>query len=330
MGHMTESDTNAIPITIPKRIAMTPPSRSWITAGLSPAAYDELTRALPASRLWSLLLEVAEARAARRRPADLAEQWDHDRFVQPSIVDQRSLVEVDGHLLGAAAAFESIELSPIAPLGVCSVMGHASQNKVLSALRGTEVVSDPTNVLALECARRLRRNPAAVVRLATSHRCVRAQPIPKGRGFAANFRIFCLASAGLERRNHACVVGAIADHIHTMMHALDRLEQHGFAFRERRLTLLTREDTATLGDRIVAMLGGALVARALLDHPYYNRGLRFQITARSSEGLETPLVDGGAFDWVARLISNRRAVYVASGLGTQLVPVMFRRPVTPE
>ncbi len=79
---------------------MTRSSRAWVTAGLPPAAYDELTRGLPASRLWSLLLDVAEARAAGRRSAELVEQWDRDRFVQPSIVDQRSLVEVDGHLLG--------------------------------------------------------------------------------------------------------------------------------------------------------------------------------------------------------------------------------------
>jgi hypothetical protein len=136
-------------------------------------------------------------------------------------------------------------------------MGHASQNKVLSTLRGTEVVADPTNVMALECARRMRRDPTAVVRLATSHRCVRAQPIPKRLGLSANFRIFCLASAGLERQNHAFVVEAMAEHIKTMLHALDHLEQHGFTFPERRLTLLTRDDTAALGDRIVAMLGDA-------------------------------------------------------------------------
>jgi hypothetical protein len=304
---------------------MTQPSRSWIAAGLPPTTYDELTRGLPASRLWSLLLDVAGARAARRRSADLLEQWDRDRFVQPAIVDQRTLVEVDRHLLGAAVAFESIELSPVAPLGVCAIMGHASQNKVLSALRGTEVVADPTNVMALECARRLRGDPATVVRLATSHRCVRAQPIPRGRGFTANFRIFCLASAGLERQNQALVAEALAEHITTMLRALDQLEQHGFAFPERRLTLLTREDTTEIGDRIVARLGDTVVARALLGHPYYNRGLRFQIVARSSEGLETPLIDGGAFDWVAKLTSNRKAVYVASGFGAQLVPLLFRR-----
>jgi hypothetical protein len=116
----------------------------------------------------------------------------------------------------------------------------------------------------------------------------------------------------------------MAEHINTMIHALDHLEQRGFAFPERRITVLTRQDTAALCDRIVAMLGDAVVARALLDHPYYNKGLRFQIAARSSEGVETPIVDGGAFDWVARLMSNHRAVYVASGFGSQLVPLMFQ------
>ena len=304
---------------------MTRTARSWVQAGLPAGAYDALTDQLPASRLWSLLLDVADARSAVRRPAELVEQWEHDRFVQPSIVDQRSLVDVDRHLLAAAAAFESIELSPVAPLGVCSTMGHASQNKVLSALRGTEVVSDPTNVMALECARRLRRDPATVVRLATAHRCVRAQEIPKQRGLTANFRIFCLVSAGLERQNHGFVVDAVVEHMTTMLGALDELERHGFAFPNRRITVLAAEKTAALGDRIVALLGRPGIERALLEHPYYTNGLRFQIAAHSSDGIEIPLIDGGAFDWVAKLTSNRKAVYVASGLGSQLVALMFRR-----
>ena len=305
---------------------MTRTARPWVTAGLPPGAYDALTDGLPASRLWSLLLEVAEARAAGRRTADLVEQWERDRFVQPGVVDQRSLLEVDRLFLAAAASFESIELSPVAPLGVCSSMAHASQNKVLSTLRGTEVVSDPTNVMALECAGRLRRDRATVVRLATSHRCVRAQEIPKGRGFTASFRLFCLATAGVERQNHAFVVEAVAEHITTMLHALDQLEQHGFAFPDRRITVLATEERAALGDRIVAKVGWPAATRAVLDHPYYNGGLRFQIAARSSDGTEIPLADGGVFDWVAKLISNQRAVYVASGFGSQLVPLLFRRP----
>jgi hypothetical protein len=304
---------------------MTRTTRPWVAAGLPPSAYDALADGLPASRLWSLLLEVAEARAARRRSADLVKQWARDRFVQPATVNQRSLLEIDRLLLAAAAAFESIELSPVAPLGVCSNMGHASQNKVLSTVRGTEVVSDPTNVMALECARRLGRDRTTAVRLATSHRCVRAQEIPKGRGFTASFRLFCLGSAALERQNHAVVVAMVAEHVTTMLHGLDRLEQHGFAFPDRRITVHATEECATLGDRIVATLEFPGSTRAVLEHPYYNRGLRFQIAARSSEGTEVALVDGGVFDWVAKLTSNRKAVYVASGLGSQLVPLLFQR-----
>ena len=94
---------------------MTRPSRAWVAAGLPAATYDELARGLPASRLWSLLLDVAEVRATERRSAELVEQWDRDRFVHPSIVDQRTLVEVDGHLLRATAAFESMLTSSPAP-----------------------------------------------------------------------------------------------------------------------------------------------------------------------------------------------------------------------
>ena len=32
----------------------------------------------------------------------------------------------------------------------------------------------------------------------------------------------------------------------------------------------------------------------------------------------------GAFDWVGTLASNRRLVFVASGMGSQIVPVLFR------
>jgi hypothetical protein len=303
---------------------MTHVARSWVTAGLSPDTYGALTRGLAASRLWSLLLDVLEARAAARRPAALMEQWDRDRFVQPAIVDQRSLLEVDRLLLSTASAFESIELSPVAPLGVCSIMGRTSQNKVLSALRGTELVADPTNVMALECAHRLRRDPATVVRLATSHRCVRAQEFPKVRGFSASFRIFCLVSAGLERQNQEFVVDAVAEHMATMLSTLDQLEQHGFAFPDRRITLLATEEKAALGDRILAMIDRPSVERAELDHPYYY-GLRFQIAARSSEGVHIPLIDGGVFDWLEKIMSNRRAVYAASGLGSQLVTLLFRQ-----
>jgi hypothetical protein len=298
--------------------------RSWIASGLPPGAYDALASGLSASRLWSLLLEVLRARAAARGASALVEQWDRDRFVQLSVVDQRRLHEVDRHVLAAASAYEAIELSPVAPLGTCSIMGRTSQNKILSALRGTEVVADPTNVMALEAARRLRRDASSTVRLATSHRCVRAQEIPKVPGFTANFRIFSLASAGFERPNHAFVAEAVTEQIRIMLDALDRCEQHGFVIPERRVTLLARPDRAELADRIAGAIDRPGLTREVLDHPYYD-GLRFQIATQSSDASEMTLIDGGVLDWVAKLMSDRRAVYVASGLGSQRVALWFRQ-----
>ena len=201
--------------------------RSWTQAGIDEETFETLAQDLPASRLWSMLLAVMERRAQSRGPSTLADQYARDGFTQPSYIDQRTLVALDGHLLAAADGFEAIELSPLAPLGVCSVVGPTSQNKIVSALRGTEVVSDPTNVLALECAGRLKKSPDHIVKLATCHRCVRAQELPKQPGFAPHFRIFCLASAGREQKDQGFVVDALIEHISIMLDALERLERHG-------------------------------------------------------------------------------------------------------
>ncbi len=115
--------------------------RTWRTAGLDDRASAALLEKWPASEVWSLLLEVMERRAKQRTPSDLARQWERDGFTRPSYMDQRTLVALDGHLLAAADQFEAIELSPLAPLGSCSAVSLASQNKIVSALRGTEVVA---------------------------------------------------------------------------------------------------------------------------------------------------------------------------------------------
>lgn len=233
------------------------------------------------------------------------------------------LLELDTHLLAAAAAFESVELSPVAPLGVCSAIGLASQNKIVSTIRGTEVVSDPTNVLALECARRLRANAAAHVRLTTSHRCVRAQPVPKGPGYAAHFRLFVLVSAGHERESHGFMVDSLIEHISTQLAALDRLEHHGYAFPERKVKLLAVSRFASHAERIAAAIPDTPVIQERLENPYYD-GLRFMISVRAPSGDEIPFIDGGVFDWMGKLTSNNKLAFVASAMGSQLAAHLFR------
>ena len=297
--------------------------REWARAGIDEAAYAALARDLPPSELWSLLLSVAEQRAAQRAPANVQQQWERDRFVAPAYIDQRTLNELDGHLLRAAAAFEALELSPLAPLGSCSAIGLASQNKVVSTIRGTEVVADPTNLLALESARRLRRDASQSIRLATNHRCVRAQAVPNLPGFAAHFRMFCMSSAGHERKDQELLVGSLSEHIQTHLCALNLLERHGYAFPDRIIKILATADRRAPAERVANSITSLPVVLETLTHDYYD-GLRFMISARCSSGEHMPLIDGGCFDWLRKLTSNDKLVFVASGLGSQLAAYVYR------
>ena len=123
------------------------------------------------------------------------------------------------------------------------------------------------------------------------------------------------------------MTGALVDHIQTMLAALDRLEVQGYAFPDRVVTVLAAPGREALGERIAGAIPGAVPAR--LEHSYYD-GLRFQISARGVNGQAVPLIDGGAFDWVAKLTSNRRLMYVASAIGAQLVAYLFRPPGLPQ
>ncbi len=297
--------------------------RSWIVDHVGESAFEALASELSGSELQSVLLEVMQRRANARAPKEILAQYQRDSFCGPAVVDLRTSVEIDGHLLAAAQGFEAIELSPVAPLGVCSTVALTDQNRVLSALRATEIVSDPTNVLALECASRMRARPNTECHFVTSQRVIRAQPVPKLPGYAQHFRIFVLASAGVEKKDHATTVDTLVLHIRTMLGALDRLEQHGYSFGQRRVNVLATPERALLGDRIAAAFG-ALATREVLEHAYYSAGLRYQIWVTDAQGEGVPLIDGGAFDWLVKLTSNRRAVYVATGAGAQLIPPRFR------
>jgi hypothetical protein len=299
--------------------------RNWTRAGIQEAAYTALAKGLSASELWSLLLDVIEQRAAERSAANVQQQWERDRFVCPAYIDQRTLNELDGQLLAAASAFEALELSPLAPLGSCSAIALASQNKIVSTVRGTEVVSDPTNLLALESARRLRKNAAQTIRLATNHRCVRAQPVPNHAGYAAHFRLFCMTTAGHERKDHGLLVESLSEHIQTHLGALNRLEQHGYDFPDRTLKILATPERRALSERIARSVSGTPIVFETLTHDYYD-GLRFMISARCPSGEHMPLIDGGSFDWLRKLTSNSKLVFVASGLGSQLCAYLYRLP----
>jgi hypothetical protein len=136
--------------------------------------------------------------------------------------------------------------------------------------------------------------------------------------------MFCLVSAGHERGSHGFLVDALSEHIRTQLAALARLEQHGYAFPDRKVKLLATERFAAHAERIAATIEGVPVIRGRLEHDYYD-GIRFNIMVTAPSGDEIPFIDGGAFDWLRKLLSNQKMVFVASAMGSQLAAFLFRK-----
>jgi hypothetical protein len=278
------------------------------------------------SETTPLLLELARRQARRRRPADLLAQFERDDFVAPAAIDLRVLHRLEGLALAAADGYEAIQLSPVAPLGCCSAIAPTSQDRTLSCLRGTEVLSDPTNVFALECARRLDAHPLRAQRLCTVARILRAQSLGADPRRTRHFQMFALADAGPGRAEDAFEVDAILGQLGVFQRVLDEAER-SLAYRfQRRMLLLATSERGVLAQRVAARLSMAYpaleLARGSLESPYY-AGIRFNLEVSSESAGWSQIADIGLFDWVARLTSNARMRFVAGGFGLQLMHLLF-------
>jgi hypothetical protein len=287
---------------------------------------ERLADTIEPADLHTLLLEVYRRRASRRAVHAVRADYDANRFVAPSPIDPRSYLEWDRAAFGALPeAFVPIELSPLAPFGACSIVAGMSQDKSVVTARNLEVLSDSTNVLALECARRrralLRRDQRSgdAVHLAASHRLVRPQA-PVAPGFAPHFRLFGMCSAGRnvgEGRFHA---DALVAHVATLVRAIATFLGTSSGLRLVLTDLGEETPRPMWHDAVVEPLrsvAGDLEvtfdqSRAI-GRTYYT-----DICYHLYHGA-TELADGGAVDWGARILSNARERMVICGLGSDRV-----------
>jgi hypothetical protein len=241
-----------------------------------PDGAREVLAGLAPTDLQSLLIDLAEERAAGTTARDVMARWRDDRFVQPATGDPRVSSAVERRIWELLPGqFEGVELSPVAPFGSCSVLGPVSQNRVLTTTRTSEVVSDPTNVLALEAARR----QGDEVHLATCHRVLRTQDF--GAGWSPHFRLAALVSAG--RRHERDLLEL---HLTTWQTILDDLIPH-----ERPRIRVTVFDRRVLPEQQRDEDPGRTKGRG------YYKTAAIGIVAGDDEDLG----DGGFTDWVAQL-----------------------------
>ncbi|HXB95425.1 MAG TPA: hypothetical protein VNU70_09715 [Puia sp.] len=301
-------------------------------AGLVEILADRLS----GSDLNSLLLEVFRRKASAMKPAELVAHHRQNRLVQPSEGDMVALLEMELSVLQyfREHGFRPVELSPVAAFGSCSGVATVDQQKVISAVRNTEIVADATNVLALHIAARLREDPGdreGVARLCTVHRHVRTQPIA-GKGYTPHFKIGCLVNSGLDKGNYEFECQSLEEQLSVMTRVL----RERIGIGQFRLLLKRRGGNEGRKQRRGGYDGGRSLIDvvcehlsktmkdleiALEDQPVpndYYKGIQFKLLVPFG-GRELDIADGGFVDWTQRMLENRKERLLISGFGLELL-----------
>jgi hypothetical protein len=304
-----------------------PVERVW--GNLSAAARRTLEAELAPADLHTLQIDLARTRAAEASPAWVMRRWVADRFVAPARTDQRLLARIEARLWDLLPPkFVAVELAPVVPMGTCSSVAAVDQNRVVSTVRGTEVVSDPTNALAVEAAWRRRRHPADRVDLATAHRVLRAQRFDGPAEFA-HFRLFALVSSCRDEGSSRSEANMLLDHVAFYREALASL------LPDRRSAVrYTMFAPSGLRDRIADTVEPRLdpdLATEFAERPERTRGAGYYMPAaidlatHDDGAAEVDLGDGGFVGWTAQLLGNAKERCLISCLSTERVAALVSR-----
>lgn len=347
-------------------------------------------------RLQPLLIHAWKKRVASKRPERLLADYESKlEFYGVGTIPQNKLYEFAQVCQASVPRnFDIVQTSPITPLGVNSVLSKISQNNTLPTIRGSEVVSDVTSQLALECAHRRKKilisNNSEVVNLCSLGRVLRLQPFDKQKGYMQHFNLFTLCSGGANSIDcGGFAVPWIRNHIAVLIDVLSGLQGNGYYFDDmsvhvsdmrflqqliavQRLPMdeiirnslnddfdlfkeyninfprevdatnpLTKHDfdCCKLPDysRYFQRIDDNILSLLRIKYPkirfcfdfvrkggigYYPH-LCFHIFACKRDGKTVQLGDGGAVDWLAKLLGNRREAMVTSGIGSELIQKLF-------
>ncbi len=274
-----------------------------------PAGTREALGKLSATDLQTLLLSVAQSRAARVRPAEVLRRWREDRLVRPSTVDPRATAAVEARLWDLLPAeFDPVELSPVVPLGTCTAVAPVSQNRIVTTMRSVEVLSDSANALALEAAdRRLHQTADGEVHLATCHRLLRAQRFPAGS--SSHFRLFTLVSSARDTGS---------------ARTQSRLLQVHWRYWRRAFAELVPQSQIRVTIFNPAVRERLQEETSIVEGPDRERWRGYYVDAAfiiraTHRGQNIELGDGGLTSWTAQLMGNAKERCLVSCLSTERV-----------
>ena len=277
---------------------------------------------LPKSDFNSLLLEVFRRQAGSITPVDIVKAYQTNRFSTPSEVDPVAYHAFEADLLTLAQehGIETTLLSPAAPFAGSSVFGFVDQNNVVSAVRGTEILSDPTNMLAVIIAEKLKEKEVdntTSLHYCTTARVLRAQKFPARKGYYSHFGIFCIVSSGKDSGSYACEKDLFVKHLRYYKRLL--VEKY-----DAKLSIVLRKRHGyTDGDGFYDNMAETVKDEfpgipISLDPEYednnYYKGIHFNIFMEK-DGEQIEVGDGGFVDWMRQMTNSKKERCLISGIG---------------
>lgn len=281
---------------------------------------------LPKSDLNSLLLKLFQMQAEKATPTETLKRYRTNRFCVPSMIDpiEYHRLEVELLLLAQELEINGLLLSPAALLTSCSAFGCVDQNNVVSGLRGTEILSDPTNMIAVIVADKLKHKELdnqVPVHYATTARVLRSQQFPDIPGFYAHFGVFCMVSSGKDTGSYVCEKALFHKQLtYYRKLLLDRYKAQLSVVLRKRAGYL---DSDGFWDSMIA-----LIKTELPDVPlsfdvenksnHYYKGINFKLYMNKN-GEQVEIGDGGFVDWIQTMTGNKKERCLISGIGIERI-----------
>ena len=289
---------------------------------------DILSNKLSGSELNSLLLEVFERRVMQETPSSLLGKYTKNKLVKPAQLDFLKFKEEELECckIVANSSFELIELSPVAQLGTSSIMATVNQKKVLTALRNTEVQSDPTNSIALHYASLKKNNELSekTYNFSNVSRVIRTQ-VFSNPNFTPHFPILCLISCGMDTGSFAFEKTEIHKHFAITQDVCKSV----FGFNNLFFEIIPCKEYDSNSPLISNSLShiknsgfDVRIAESDSQNNYYY-GMRIKVKI-IADGVEYEIGDGGLLDWTQKLLANKKERMLTMGLGIQLLH-LFRK-----
>jgi len=278
---------------------------------------------MPNSDLNSLLLKVYQEQAEGVTPVDIVKAFGANRFSVPSEIDPVKYHNFEAELLTLAqeSGMKTILLSPAAPFASCSSFGCVSQNNVVSATRGNEILSDPTNMLAIIIAKQLKEKTAdnrTPLHYCTTARVLRAQVFPVRRGYYSHFGIFCIVSSGKDGGSYLCekdmLMTQLAYYRKMLINRLDA--KLSIVLRKRRGYSDSDGFYNNMAEMVRNEFPGVPVSLdpEFVENNYY-KGIHFSIFMEKEGGERAEVGDGGFVDWMQQMTGNKKDRCLISGIG---------------